>query len=80
MTDSFTWQIPPKLLEDRDTAEWCRKITLFLDALSSNSDVYVLTNDTESRTFDADTVTTAELADIVATLIRDMNEKNIVGV
>lgn len=33
---------------------------------------YTITNDTESRTFDADTVTLAQLADIVATLIKDL--------
>ena len=37
------------------------------------------TNVTESRTFDADTVTTAELADIVGTLIEDMKERGMLG-
>ena len=33
---------------------------------------YTITNDVASRAFDADTVTLAELADIVATLIKDL--------
>ena len=37
------------------------------------------TNVTESRTFDADTVTTAELADIVGTLIEDLKERGLLG-
>jgi len=33
---------------------------------------YTVTNLTESRSFDADTVTTAQLADVVGTLIEDL--------
>lgn len=33
---------------------------------------YTITNDTTDRTFDADTVAVAELADVVATLIKDL--------
>ena len=38
-----------------------------------NAAAYTVTNDTPSRTFDADTVTLPQLADIVATLLRDLN-------
>lgn len=41
-------------------------------AVLDNSAAYTPSNDTTSRSFDADTVTTAELADVVATLIRDL--------
>ena len=37
-----------------------------------DTDHYTITNDTTSRTFNADTCTTAELADVVATLIKDL--------
>lgn len=45
--------------------------------LPAGSD-YTITNDTEDRTFDADTVAVAELADIVATLINDLAAVGIV--
>ena len=41
--------------------------------------VYAASNVTTDRTFDADTVLIAELADIVGTLIADLREKKIVG-
>ena len=36
---------------------------------------YTATNVTDTRSFDADTVTLAELADVVGTLIEDMKPK-----
>ena len=41
--------------------------------------LYQESNVTLDRTFDADTVLLAELADIVGTLIKDLREKKIVG-
>ena len=38
---------------------------------------YSTSNVTTSRTLDADTVTTAELADVVATLIEDMKKRGL---
>lgn len=35
---------------------------------------YVITNEQSDRTFDANTVAVAELADVVATLIKDLAE------
>jgi hypothetical protein len=42
------------------------------------NETYTETNVTESRTFDADTVTTAQLADIVGTLIVDLRAKGLI--
>jgi hypothetical protein len=41
--------------------------------------VYAASNVTTDRTFDADATSTAELADIVGTLIADLREKKIIG-
>jgi hypothetical protein len=46
-------------------------LTEFFGPGSSSID-YTISNDVESRTFDANTVTVAELADVVATFIRDI--------
>lgn len=36
---------------------------------------WTITNDQDDRTFDADTVAVAELADVVATVIHDLEDK-----
>lgn len=47
-------------------------ISSFINATSTTAD-YTINNAVDLRTYDADTVTTAELADVVATLIADLN-------
>jgi hypothetical protein len=47
-------------------------ISSFINATSTTAD-YTINNALDLRTYDADTVTTAELADVVATLILDLN-------
>jgi hypothetical protein len=42
-------------------------------AFWDNAAAYTVTNDVTTRTFDANTVTLAELADVVGTLLRDLN-------
>lgn len=52
----------------------------FLDALLAavqGSNPYTVTNGAISRTFDAPTVTLPQLADVVATIIADMQAKEI---
>lgn len=41
-------------------------------------EIYTITNLTTDRTFDADSTSTAELADILGTLITDLETKGIV--
>lgn len=48
------------------------------DATLSARQAYTVTNGTVSRTFDADTVTAAQLADIVYTLLKDMTAPGVV--
>ena len=46
---------------------------------AGGANTYTETNVTPDRSFDADTVTVAKLADIVGTLISDLRAKGIVG-
>lgn len=46
--------------------------------LTSNTAVYTATNVTTDRGFDADTVTVAELADVVGTLIADLKNAGVI--
>lgn len=46
-------------------------ISNFLNSTSATA-AYTITNDVTTRTYDADTVSTPELADVVATLIKDI--------
>ncbi len=45
----------------------------------TRSSGWTITNDLTDRNFDADTVTTAELADVVATFIRDVARTGLIG-
>ena len=47
--------------------------------LSASSSVYTMTNVTTDRTLDANSTTTAELADVLGTLITDLKERGIVS-
>jgi hypothetical protein len=40
---------------------------------------YTITNVTEQRAFDADTITHAELSDVVGTLMGDMKDRGMLG-
>lgn len=46
---------------------------------AGNVRTYAASNVTTDRTFDADSTTLAEVADVLGTLIADLREKRIVG-
>ena len=48
------------------------------DHLTASS-AYTITNATTDRTYDADATTTAELADVLATVIQDLKDRGILG-
>ncbi len=54
-------------------------IILRLQPLAETSPAYTVTNGTTDRAYDADTVGIAELADIVATLIADLQGRKVIG-
>ena len=55
------------------------EIILRLQTLAKTSPVYAVTNGTPDRAYDADTVAVAELADVVGTLIGDLQAKQVIG-
>lgn len=62
---------------DRELNAWAdRLIRAVRDAMIRQNSrfqaAYTITNDTENRTYNADSTSTAELADILATLISDL--------
>ncbi len=54
-------------------------LTADIDDAGSPGPVYTITNVTPDRAYDADTVLIPELADVVGTLISDLQNKNIIG-
>jgi len=50
-----------------------------VDAIATSSPAYTPTNVSTDRAFDADTVAVAELADVVGTLIADLQTKGVLG-
>lgn len=50
-----------------------------INAMIGETSPYVVTNGTEDRTFDANSTTTAELADVLATLLSDLRAKGIIS-
>jgi hypothetical protein len=63
--------------DDKGKLDWCvdaiRKIALASKTYDPNvyADGFTLTNITEDRVLDCDSTSTAELADVLATFIRD---------
>ena len=47
--------------------------------LAASSARYTVTNVTDDRTYDANSTTTAELADVLGTLINDLRERGVLG-
>lgn len=50
-----------------------------INAIATSSPAYTPTNVSTDRSFDADTVAVDELADVVGTLIADLQTKNVLG-
>lgn len=60
--------------------EWYRQALLEIERASQEeteaiADDFTPTNVTTTRAFDADTVTTAQLADVLGTLIQDLQQR-----
>ena len=68
---------PPTGATLKQRVDWLEKAVVQIAQASHDEpfdrfDEFTVTNVTESRTLDADTVTTAELADVVGTLLTDI--------
>ena len=72
---------PPNTYDQR----WANQLTRQLEQnisttnLAASSARYTVTTVTTDRTFDADSTTTAELADVLGTLLTDLRERGIIG-
>jgi|TARA_R110002020_G_scaffold48763_8_gene139009 hypothetical protein len=72
----------PPIKYDR---RWAAQLTNQIEAnisntnLAANSSTYTMTNVTTDRTLDADSTTTAELADVLGTLITDLKNRGVLG-
>ena len=72
---------PPSEYDQR----WANPLTKQLEQnnsatnLSASSDRYTVTNVTADRTLDADSTSTAELADVLGTLINDLRDRGVLG-
>ena len=55
------------------------KVGFYGNAGALKSSAYTPTNVTADRSYDADTVVVAELADVVGTLIADLQALNLIG-
>lgn len=47
--------------------------------LAASSSRYTVTNVTADRTLDADSTSTAEIADVLGTLIQDLRDRGVIG-
>ncbi len=59
-------------------AEYLEDVADEVNNLTSVDEAYTTTNVTTDRAFDADTVTLTELADILGTLISDLQDTTII--
>ena len=79
MSRGYVLPIPPANGDEKAWHRWAadvvRILTLYINEsqLPITDQSYAPSNVTTSRTFDADTCTVAELADVVGTMINDLN-------
>lgn len=64
--------------EERQKEQW-RALEKILTDLRAATDSYTPSNVTPDTSYDADATTTAELADVLGTLIADLKSKGIIS-
>ena len=72
---------PPNSYDQRWANQLVRQLeqNIATTNLAASAARYTVTNVTTDRTFDADSTSTAERADILGTLITDLRERGILG-
>jgi len=72
---------PPNNYDSRWANQLVNQLELNLSStnLAASKDRYTITNVTADRTYDADSTSTAELADVLGTLINDLRERGLIG-
>tara|TARA_R100001163_G_scaffold65749_2_gene64469 strand:- start:771 stop:1019 length:249 start_codon:yes stop_codon:yes gene_type:complete len=72
---------PPNSYDQRWANQLVRQLESNISAtnLAASSSRYTVTNVTTDRALDADSTSTAELADVLGTLITDLRERGVIG-
>ena len=72
---------PPDSYDQRWANQLVRQLEQNIAAtnLAASSSRYTVTNVTTDRAFDADSTSTAELADVLGTLITDLRQRGVIG-
>ncbi len=72
---------PPNLYDQRWANQLVRQLEQNISStnLAASSSRYTVTNVTTDRAFDADSTSTAELADVLGTLITDLRDRGVIG-
>jgi hypothetical protein len=69
---------PPRKFEPEEQADWNEEVERTINGvLATTSDWSTITNVTPDRSYDADATSTAELADVLGTLISDLRTKGL---
>jgi hypothetical protein len=69
---------PPRGHDPEEQADWNEEVERVVNKLSSGPTYGTITNVTTDRSFDADATTTAELADVLGTLIADLRTTGVI--
>ena len=71
---------PPRKFEPEEQDDWNEEIERTINGvIADTSDWSTVTNVTPDRTYDADATSTAELADVLGTLVADLRQKGILS-
>ena len=72
---------PPNLYDQRWANQLVRQLEQNISStnLAASSSRYTVTNVTTDRALDADSTSTAELADVLGTLITDLRDRGVIG-
>jgi len=70
---------PPRTDDPEDLRQWLEEVERMLNRLLADGATYgPITNVTTDRTYDANATTVDELADVLGTLIADLQAKSVV--
>lgn len=69
---------PPRGNDPDDWKDWAEEVERTINGLLASAATYTATNVTPDRSFDADATSTAELADVLGTLLSDLRTKGFI--
>lgn len=72
-------QRPPRSDDPEDWKDWVEEVERTMNTLIDDTDAYTPTNVTPTNTYDADATTVDELADVLGTLIAELQAKGLIS-